>query len=454
MADQGPTVRFAPSPTGLIHIGNARTALFNWLYAKRRGGRFVLRFDDTDPERSREEFVTAIREDLAWIGILPDVEVRQSDRKAEHDAAAERLRGAARLYAAYETADELERKRKLQLARRQPPVYDRAALTLSDAERAALEAEGRHPHWRFLLTRETVGWNDLVRGHQEIDTASLSDPVLVRADDSYLYTLPSVVDDIALGVTDVIRGEDHVANTAVQIDLFRALGGKVPAFGHHNLLTTVTGEGLSKRTGALSLRGLRDAGLEPMAVACLAVLIGTSHPVQPHGDLAELERLVDLSDVSRAPAKFDPADLDALNAKLLHETRFEDVRARLAEAGIGGGAPFWTAIRQNLTRFDEAATWWAIVDGDAPVSADFEPDDCRYLDRARALLPPAPLTETSWGDWTGALKADTGRKGKALFMPLRLALTGQAHGPELAPLLPLIGRDTVLARLEAAAARD
>ncbi|MEO1198762.1 MAG: glutamate--tRNA ligase [Pseudomonadota bacterium] len=444
------TVRFAPSPTGLIHIGNLRTALFNWLYAKRRGGNFVLRFDDTDPERSREEYIAAIRDDLAWTGIVPDIEVRQSERASEHDAAADRLREMDRLYPAYETAGELERKRKLQLARRQPPVYDRAALSLSADERATLEVDGRQPHWRFLLDQEAVGWDDLVRGSQEIDAASLSDPVLVRADGSYLYTLPSVVDDIALGVTHVIRGEDHVANTAVQIELFQALGGEVPAFGHHNLLTTISGEGLSKRSGALSLQSLRERGLEPMAVACLAVLIGTSHPVAPHHDLDALQDVVDLGDVSRAPAKFDPDDLPALNAKLLHDTAYGDVRDRLAEAGVGGGDAFWTTVRQNLTTFPEITDWWAVVSGEADPDVTLDDDDRCFVARAAELLP-ADLDATSWGAWTGALKAETDRKGKALFMPLRLALTGRTHGPDLAPLLAIMGRERMLRRLTKAA---
>ncbi|MBN9447772.1 MAG: glutamate--tRNA ligase, partial [Bosea sp.] len=304
-----PFVRTAPSPTGYLHIGNARSIMFNWLFAMRHGGRFLLRYDDTDRVRSKPEFAAAIPEDLAWLGVIPDASIKQSERLALYDEAAERLRAASRLYPCYESADELDRKRKRQLARGLPPVYDRAALKLTAAERAALEAEGRKPHWRFLLDWEEVGWNDLVRGPSHVDCASLSDPVLVREDGTYPYTLPSVVDDVDMGITHVIRGEDHVTNTAVQIQIIQALGGALPIFGHHNLLTTASGEGLSKRLGHLSLRGLREAGVEPLAVAALAVLTGTSDAVRPVASLDELAGLVEFAHVSRAPAKFDEHEL-------------------------------------------------------------------------------------------------------------------------------------------------
>ena len=441
------TVRFAPSPTGYLHIGNARTALFNWLFAKTAGGRFILRLDDTDHERSREEFAEAIIADLAWLGIEPDVTVRQTDRAEAHDAAAARLKDAGRLYPAYETSEELERRRRLQLARHEPPIYDRAALKLTDPEKAALEGEGRSPHWRFLLEHRTLAWDDLVRGHQTVEAGSMSDPVLIRGDGSYLYTLPSVVDDIDLGVTHIIRGEDHVANSAVQIEIFEALDGAVPAFAHHNLLTATSGEGLSKRSGALSLRGLRAAGFEPMAVACLAVLIGTSHAVEPFPSLDALGEAFDLGQVSRAPAKFDPDDIAALNARILHAAEFDTVRERLEAAGIGGGAAFWAAVRPNLERFDDLADWWRIIastPGDQPVAGD----DRAYVRDAARHLPPDPWDEATWRVWTSALKEDSGRKGKALFQPLRLALTGRDRGPEMAALLPLIGRERAEARLK------
>lgn len=438
-----PVLRFAPSPTGLIHIGNARTALLNALIARRERGTFILRFDDTDTERSRREYADAIETDLAWLGIAPDLVVRQSDRVALYDAAAERLKGSGRLYACYETAEELERRRRLQLARGLPPIYDRAALALTPEDTARLTAEGRRPHWRFRLDHRLVEWTDLVRGPSHVDCASLSDPVLVREDGSYLYTLPSVADDIALGVTQVIRGEDHVTNTAVQIQIVEALGGAVPGFGHHNLLTTAGGEGLSKRLGHLSLRGLREAGIEAQAVASLAVLVGTAQAVRPVASLDELTALVDLAQISRAPARFDEAELDQINARLVHDLDFEAVRDRLTALGIAGGAAFWHAVRGNLGRVADAAAWWRVVEG--PVEPAIA--DPAFAAAALALLPPEPWTETTWKGWTDAVKAATGVKGRALFMPLRQALTGLDHGPELAALLPLIGERRARARL-------
>ncbi|MBE7220650.1 MAG: glutamate--tRNA ligase, partial [Caulobacteraceae bacterium] len=435
--------RFAPSPTGLIHIGNARTALFNALLAREAGGRFILRFDDTDVARSRAEYAEAIEADLAWLGITPDLVVRQSARDALYAAAADRLRTTGRLYPCYETADELDRKRKRQQARGLPPVYDRAALALTDEDRAKLAAEGRRPHWRFLLDRREVAWHDLIRGESRIDCASLSDPVLVREDESYLYTLPSVVDDIDLEITDVIRGEDHVTNTAVQIQIIEALGGAVPRFGHHNLLTTASGEGLSKRSGALSLGGLREAGIESLAVAALAVLVGTSDAVQPIESLDALGALFELSHVSRNPARFDVAELENLSARTLHALPFAAAAPRLRAAGIAPDAAFWLAVRGNLTRFEDVATWHAVVTGEiVPLREDAE-----FLAQAATLLPAEPWDAGTWSAWTGALKTATGRKGRALFHPLRLALTGRETGPELAALLPLMGRARTLARL-------
>ncbi|MDP4022607.1 glutamate--tRNA ligase [Methylobacterium sp. NEAU 140] len=443
-------VRFAPSPTGYLHIGNARPALLNALFARRTGGRFLLRLDDTDAERSTEAFAQAVREDLAWLGITPDLFARQSARKDAHDAAAERLRTAGRLYPCYETPEELERRRRRQLGRGQPPIYDRAALALTAEERAALEAEGRRPHWRFLLEPRTVAWDDLVRGPAHVDCASLSDPVLIRADGSYLYTLPSVVDDADLGVTHVIRGEDHVTNTGVQVQIFEALGAAVPVFGHHNLLTTADGEGLSKRLGHLSLRGLREAGYEPAAVRSLAVLTGSAEAVRAVESLDALADLVDLGEISRAPARFDPAELDGLNARLVHAMPHAQAAGRLAALGVPDAIaePFWLAVRANLGRVAEAGEWWRVVAG--PVEpALTEP---AVIAAARETLPPEPFGPDTWKTWTGEVRARTGAKGRALFMPLRLALTGLDHGPDLAGLLPLIGRARALARLSGQAA--
>ncbi len=440
------TVRFAPSPTGRIHIGNARTAILNWLFARKAGGRFILRYDDTDLERSTQEFADGIADDLAWLGLAPDAVFRQSERFALYDAAAESLRADGRLYACYETAEELDYKRKRQLARHQPPVYDRTGLNLSDDERARLEAEGRKPHWRFRLDQRDVVWTDLVRGETRIDTASLSDPVLIREDGTYLYTLPSVVDDIEMGITHVIRGEDHVTNAAVQIEIFEALAGKSPAFAHHSLLVGADGKGLSKRLGSLAIAEMRETGLEPMAVVSHGALIGTSEAIEPHTSMETLLEVFDLSKLSRAPGRFDMAELENLNARIVHDLPYEAVRERLHALHADGGAAFWLAVRGNLTKVGEAEGWYATVFGDAPGMVEAE--DREFISQAAHLLPAEPWDETTWKTWTDAVKDATGRKGKGLFMPLRLALTGQPHGPELATLLPLMGRRRVEARLK------
>jgi glutamyl-tRNA synthetase len=442
------TYRFAPSPTGFLHLGNARTLLLNALLARRNGAPFVLRLDDTDQARVREEYVEAIREDLRWLGLAPDLEVRQSARAELYRAAFERLKAAGRLYPAYETEEELDRARRLARASGRPPVYDRRALRLTDAARAALEAEGRRPHWRFRLSDGRSRWLDGVRGDQEIDLASLSDPIVAREEGGFLYVFTSVVDDADLGVTEVVRGEDHVANTGVQLDMFAALGAAAPAFAHHNLLTSDDGAGLSKRDGSLSLRSLRQDGVEPLAVAAYAVLIGSAEAVRPMADLNELAGLVDLTRLSRSPARIDPAELSALSAKTLHGLDYSLVRARLAALGVGGGEPFWQAVRGNLHALSEAADWWRIAT--EPLDAGAErpaPEDVDFLAEALRSLPPEPWDETTWKAWTGPLGAATGRKGRALFAPLRLALTGVPHGPELAKLLPFVGRSRAAGRL-------
>ncbi|MDK9696204.1 MAG: glutamate--tRNA ligase [Siculibacillus sp.] len=440
-----PVVRFAPSPTGLIHIGNARTALLNWLYATTRGGTFILRFDDTDLERSRREFADAIAEDLDWLGIRPARVERQSERGAAYEAVAARLKASGRLYPAWETPDELDRRRRRQLARGLPPVYDRAALKLTPDEIAAFEAEGRVPHWRFRLDGRKVAWDDGIRGHQVVDTAGLSDPVLIRADGSFLYTFTSVVDDVEFAVTDIIRGEDHVTNTAVQIEIFEALGAPPPRFAHHNLLAATTGEALSKRLGSLSIAGLRDAGYEAMTVASLAVLVGSSEEIHAYPDLASLAPHADLSVMSRSTAKFDPHDLDLMNARLVHGLPHTAVMRRLKTMRADLGEAFWYAVRDNLDKVADAARWAKIVAGRiTPVVAA---EDRGFLAEAAALLPAEPWDETTWGTWTDAVKAATGRKGKALFLPLRLALTGLDHGPEMRRLLPLIGPKNTAGRL-------
>jgi glutamyl-tRNA synthetase len=436
-------VRFAPSPTGKLHVGNIRAALTNWLFARKTGGTFLLRLDDTDAERSTQAFAQGIEDDLAWLGLGHDLFARQSDRAAAHDAAADRLRALGRLYPCYETADELDRRRKRQLAQHKPPVYDRAALRLTDEQRRAFEAEGRKPHWRFKLSGQTVSFTDVIRGEVHIETASLSDPVLIREDGRYLYTLPSVVDDIDFRISHIIRGEDHVTNTGVQVEIFEALGAVVPVFAHFSMLVGSGGEALSKRIGSLSIEDFRREGYEPLAINSLLAKLGTSDPVVARRSLEELVSDFDLSRFSRAPAHFDLGELKTLNHKILHATPFEAVHDRLQARGIGGGAAFWEAVRDNVQLIGDAEAWWNVVQGPlAPVV-----EDAAFLAEACALLPHDPLTEASWGAWTAAVSARTGAKGKALFMPLRLALTGQAHGPEMKKLLPLIGFERARKRL-------
>jgi glutamyl-tRNA synthetase len=439
------TTRFAPSPTGRLHVGNVRTALHNWLLAKKHGGRFLLRIDDTDAARSEERFVDAIREDLAWLGLNPDGEERQSARLGIYEAAFERLKAAGRVYPAYETAQELDLKRKVALGRGLPPVYDRAALALGDSERAAKEAAGVAPHWRFKLDHDApIEWRDGIRGPQHFEPAQMSDPVVRRAGGSWLYMLPSTVDDVEMGVTDVLRGEDHVSNTAVQIQMFTALGAAPPRFAHEALLVGVEGK-LSKRLGSLGCDALRESGIEPEAVAALLARLGTSEPVEPIVDRALLVASFDLAHFGRAPARFDEAELARLNAAIVHQLPFEHVAARLPE-GMGPGA--WETIRPNLEKISDAADWWSVVTG--PISVPTFDDETRaYLAEAARLLA---WSEDPWGTLTAALKDATGRKGKALFHPLRQALTGRDSGPDMHALLPLIGEAEAKARLERAAA--
>ncbi|MBB4287756.1 glutamate--tRNA ligase [Roseospira goensis] len=446
----GVRVRFAPSPTGRLHVGNVRTALVNWLFARKAGGAVLLRFDDTDAERSKAAYVEAIRDDLGWLGLDWDEEAFQSARADRHAAVVERLKAEGRLYACYETPEELEYKRRRQRALGRPPIYDRAALALTDADRARLAAEGRRPHWRLKLDHDDIRWDDLVRGPCHYDAGHLSDPVLVRGDGTLLYMLPSVVDDIDMGITHVIRGEDHLVNTAVQIQLCRLLGGTPPAYAHLSLLTDAGGGGLSKRLGSLSVADLRDDGLEPMAVTALLARLGTSDDIAPVPDRTALVDGFDLSHFGRATPKFDPADLGRLNARLLHALEYETARPRLAALKADGGPVFWDTIRGNLTRFAEVAEWHAVAFGDVVPRARAA-EDAGFLRAAREALPEAPWDAGTWGTWTGALKAATGRKGKGLFLPLRLALTGLEHGPELAALLPLIGPARAADRLARAA---
>ena len=445
------TTRFAPSPTGRLHVGNIRTALHNWMLARQAGGAFILRIDDTDAARSREEYVEAIRADLTWLGLTWDREERQSARLDRYEAAFEALRTAGRIYPCYETAQELDVKRKIQLSRVLPPIYDRAALQLSEAEHGAKEAEGTQPHWRFLLDHaEPIQWDDGIRGAQKFDPAQLSDPVIRRADGSWLYMMPSAVDDIDMGVTQVLRGEDHVSNTAVQIQIFTALyaagfaaAKNLPAFAHEALLVGREGK-LSKRLGSLGCDAFRERGIEPEAIIALLARLGTSQPVEPITDRAMLTASFDLATFGRAPAKFDEEDLERLNAGIVHQLPFEAVAARLTD---GMDAAGWHAVRPNLAHVAEAAEWWGLVTGPITPPA-FEDEDKAFLAQAATALT---WSDNPWAALTTALKDATGRKGRALFLPLRQALTGMDHGPDMGELLPLIGENEARARLAKAA---
>ncbi|GAO53809.1 glutamate--tRNA ligase [Novosphingobium sp. MD-1] len=438
--------RFAPSPTGRLHVGNIRTALHNWLLAKRHGGRFLLRIDDTDAERSREEHVEAIRADLAWLGLHPEGEERQSARFAIYEAAFDRLVAAGRLYRCYETAQELDLKRKVLLGRGLPPIYDRAALHLSEADHAARAAAGEKPHWRFLLDHDTpIAWHDGIRGPQYFDPRQMSDPVVRRADGSWLYMLPSAIDDAAMGISDVLRGEDHVSNTATQIQMFGALGAEPPRFAHAALLTGTEGK-LSKRLGSLGVADLREAGIEPEALIAMLARLGTSDPIDPALDADALAAAFDLSRFGRAPARFDDAELHRINAAVVHRLPFARV-AHLLPEGMTEVA--WEAIRPNLAHIGEAADWWRVVTG--PITApEADPETRAFLDQAATVAAGIDWASDPWSALTATLKDATGRKGKALFLPLRQALTGMDHGPDMKALLPLIGKAEAIGRLSPA----
>ncbi|WP_299873092.1 glutamate--tRNA ligase [uncultured Sulfitobacter sp.] len=435
-----PTVtRFAPSPTGFIHVGNLRTALMNYLIARKAGGTFILRIDDTDPERSKEEYVDGIKEDLTWLGLHWDRVERQSERLEKYHAAADKLREIGRFYEAFETPTELDLKRKKQLNMGKPPVYDRAALALSDAEKDALRAERGDGVWRFKLDNQRTEWVDGILGDISIDSNSVSDPVLIRGDGQILYTLASVVDDTEMGVTHVVRGSDHVTNTATQIQIMEALGGgAVPSFAHHSLLTGPQGEALSKRLGTLALRDLRAQGVHPFALLSLMARLGSSDPVELRTDMAELIDGFDIERFGSAPTKFDVKDLFPLTGRFLQTLEAADVADKIADLGVPAdkAAQFWAVTRENIETLHDLDGWWAMFrDGAAPVIAD---EDAAFVAQAMEMLPAMPFDEGTWGMWTAAVKEATGRKGRGLFRPLRLALTGQESGPEMAAVMPLL----------------
>ncbi len=436
-------VRFAPSPTGFLHVGNARIALANTLFARRHGAAFLLRIDDTDLERSRPEYEAAIEQDLRWLGVAWSETFKQTTRISAYDAAADRLRASGRLYPCFESEEELRFKREQRMKRGLAPVYDRAMLKMTPEQRAQAEANGKSPYWRFKLSDATIEWTDLVLGRRQVKLQSVSDPVLVRADGSYLYTFTSVVDDIDHAVSHVIRGEDHVTNTGVQLDIISALGANPTrfTFGHLPLLIDSDGGKLSKRLEGLSLRALRQDGMEPEAITAYLARLGTSDSPEIAA-LDDLAQGFDLSRVSRSPARFDVRQLLALNRRVLHAASFDQVRARLPDAATPA---FWDVVRGNLDLLSEARRWWTVVSGElVPPVLDGQGD---FFRDALAHLPQEPWDATTWHDWTETLKTLTGRKGRALFMPLRMALTGEDHGPELASLLPLMGRERVAVRL-------
>lgn len=438
-------VRFAPSPTGMMHVGNARTALITWLAAKKHGGHFLLRIDDTDLERSKLEFELAIEEGLMWLGLPWDEKANQKDRGERYALQIKKLQESGRLYACYETQEELALMRKSLLSRSLPPIYDRAALKLTDQQKQDFEAQGRKPHWRFKMEAKPIIWQDLIRGEVKFEGADISDPVLIREDGSPLYHLCSVIDDIDYYITHVVRGEDHVSNTASHIQMFEALGAKPPLFAHLPLISDAEGGKLSKRLGSMSIRDLQQVeGLEPMAINSLLARLGTSDAIEVCTNLQPLIDHFDFAKFSRGTPKFDTEELYRLNARILHVTPFEQVNVRLARLGLQDlDEAFWLAVRANLQKLSDIKEWWDVASG--PVTPVINDD--AYIAAAAALLPPAPWSRDTWGQWVEAIKAATGRKGKELFMPLRQALTGMDHGPEMADMLVLIGQQKAQERL-------
>ena len=434
-------LRFAPSPTGYLHVGNIRTALINWLFARKMGGEFWLRMDDTDKSRSKDEYEQAIYEDMEWLGLKWDGLEHQSGRVERYAEAIQQLKDAGRLYACYETPDELDIKRKMLQSRGLPPVYDRGALKLTAEEVAAFEAEGRKPHWRFKLEDAEIKWDDLVRGEVKFNPTTMSDPVLVRADGILLYTLASVVDDDDMNITHVVRGEDHVSNTAVQLQIFDAFGFARPIFAHTALLKTKDGE-LSKRTGGGDIRSLRELGILPMSINAMLAKIGTSDAMEPFTDMQQLVDGFDFKKFGRAPAQFEQEELEKLNEKLLHQLPYDQAKDKLDDSV---DETFWNSVRGNIKTFADVKMWHDVIC--QPVNAEISEEDKAYLVQAAELLPPEPWDEATWDAWIAQVKDATGRKGKQLFMPLRLSLTGMQHGPELKVLLPLLGRTKTLERL-------
>ncbi len=432
------TTRFAPSPTGYIHVGNLRTALMNYMIARKSGGTFILRLDDTDQERSKQEYIDGLMADLDWLGLHWDRVEQQSKRMDRYREAADQLRRSGRFYECFESPIELDLKRKKLLNMHKPPVYDRTSLHLTDAEKAALRAEGREGYWRFRLDLERIEWPDGIVGDISIDAASVSDPVLIRADGQVLYTFASSVDDVDMGVTFIVRGADHVTNTATQIQIMKALGGTPPSFAHHSLLTGTEDEKLSKRAGALSLRDLRAAGVEPMALLSMLARLGSSKPVEIASSMQDLIDGFEIGSFGAAPTKFDANDLFPLTRAHLQSRAFDSVSTQIAALGVPADKAelFWSVAKDNITTLADLAGWWQLFrDGAEPL---VDEADREFVAQALAMLPAQPWTTATWGEWTAAAKAATGRKGKDLFRPLRRALTGRDAGPEMADVMPLL----------------
>lgn len=445
MTDKKIRTRFAPSPTGMLHIGNVRTALIAWLLAQSNDGYFLLRIDDTDTERSKPEYEAAIYESLSWLGMKWDEIAHQSKRLDRYNEVIEQFKKLGRLYPCYETPEELALKRKAQLSQGLPPIYDRAALKLSDEQKAKYEAEGRKPHWRFKMEAKPITWNDLIRGAVHFEGKDMSDPVLIREDGTPLFNLCSVIDDADFGITHIVRGEDHVSNTAAQTQMFEAMGAELPNFAHLPLVSNAEGGKLSKREGALGILELRDdVGVEPMSIPSLLARLGSSDPIEAFDSFAPLIESFDLSKFGRGTPKMDPDEFLRLNAKILHDLPYDRAKVRLAQIGLEEiTEDFWNIVRPNLEILSDIKDWWTVANGPVtPIVADSD-----FAGKAIELMPPAPWTPATWKQWTDAIKAATGRKGKELFMPLRQALTGMDHGPELGELLPLIGPDKARARL-------
>ena len=436
-------VRFAPSPTGYLHIGNFRTALINFLFAKNKNGHFMLRIDDTDDERSLKKYEDAIKEDLSWVGINWDSLEKQSSRLSYYDQALQKLLDKKRAYPCYETAEELSLKRKKQLSSGKPPIYDRSALNLSDSDIADLKAKGRSPHYRFLLDHKDVNWNDLVKGDSRYNMSNLSDPVIIREDGRVIYTLASVVDDIDFEVTDILRGEDHMTNSAAQIQLFEALESSPPNLGHLSLLTDISGAGLSKRMGSISLRDLKDEGFQPMAISSLLSKVGTSDAVEIFRDINQIISDFDISKFGKSKPKFDKNELRGLNSKLFKMLDFSDISNQLKKFNFKISSDFWELVKGNIENLEELELWWNIIYG------NIEPkyNDENFLNTALETLPEGNFDKNTWTNWTSILMEETGRKGKELYNPLRMCLTGQNKGPEMATLVFLMGREKVLERL-------